>query len=122
TVGMLGTTGGQGLAKDSSASPAPWFNGGSGADVNGFVTLVPCGGSGVSTTFQQEPQVLKDGRILSVGGGNSWDVVEVNESGVSGRRCFIYNPVTETWVNTGDLGTPRGTHASIPLLDGRVIT
>src|SRR4029077_930400 len=61
-------------------------------------------------------------RILSVGGGNSWDVVEVNESGVSGRRCFIYNPVTETWVNTGDLGTPRWTHASIPLLDGRVIT
>ena len=59
--------------------------------------------------------LLKDGRVLVTGGG-----------GQGGKRPFsvfaeLYDPATNTWTDTGEMGQARFAHTSTLLNDGRVL-
>ena len=54
---------------------------------------------------------LQDGRVLVVGG----------QSNTILRSCEIFDPTTGAWSETGQLSGPRANHATVRLLDGRVL-
>lgn len=56
---------------------------------------------------------LSDNRVLLIGG--------VDGAGVVTATCELYDPATNNFVATGNLGTPRVLHAACRLADGRVM-
>ncbi|HEY1790613.1 MAG TPA: kelch repeat-containing protein [Verrucomicrobiae bacterium] len=59
--------------------------------------------------------LLQNGQVLIAGG-----FTNLQTFGVS-SNCFLYNPVTQIWSQTGNLETPRALNTATLLPDGRVL-
>jgi N-acetylneuraminic acid mutarotase len=66
--------------------------------------------------------LLLNGKVL-VAGGQDFRVMPGGELGrvASLASAELYDPVSETWTATGDMGTPRQGHTAILLPDGKVL-
>jgi WD40 repeat protein len=80
-------------------SPAPSGPPGSGWTLTGNMVVARAG---------QTATVLRDGRVLVVGGAET-------------SAAELYEPVTRTWAATGSMSTPRTGHTATLLPDGRVL-
>ena len=65
--------------------------------------------------FRQTAVPLSDGRVLVVGG----DMLDGTLTGSA--RAEIYDPATDTWTPTEDMGVERGRPNAVLLSDGRVL-
>ncbi len=65
--------------------------------------------------FRQTAVLLSDGRVLVVGG----DMFDGTLTGSA--RAEIYDPATDTWIPTEDMGVERGRPNAVLLSDGRVL-
>ena len=65
--------------------------------------------------FRQTAVPLSDGRVLVVGG----DMLDGTLTGSA--RAEIYDPATDTWIPTEDMGVERGRPNAVLLSDGRVL-
>jgi len=59
--------------------------------------------------------LLADGSVLVAGGVNH------NGGGVEWASAELYDPVSGTWTDTGNMGEARYGHTATPLSDGRVL-
>ena len=83
----------------------------------------PASGAWVSADAMNDPRVghkavlLRDGRVLVIGGGDRrrghrWNAIASSE---------LYDPATDRWTQTGDMGQRRASPTATLLQDGRVL-
>ena len=71
--------------------------------------------------FEHTATLLKDGRVLIVGGIVCCEITPTAATETYTTTAEIYDPVQGTFVQTGSLFTARGSHAAALLTDGRVL-
>ena len=66
--------------------------------------------------------LLGDGRVMEVGGVfGAGDPTAVDQTAKPIATALLYDPATDTWTPTGDLGVPRLNASAVALPDGRVL-
>ena len=90
----------------AAASPPRWF----------------ATGSLNTPRYRHTATLLRDGRVLVVGGVDGRvDVVDGAQIVHVLDSAELYDPVSGTWINTGHLARPRSDHTATLLPDGRVL-
>ncbi|MGH7940582.1 MAG: kelch repeat-containing protein [Limisphaerales bacterium] len=73
-----------------------------------------------SGLFASTATLLLNGQVL-IAGGFTYVDSEPPGTEVVTNSCFLYNPATQTWSETGKMGTPRVFDSATLLPDGRVL-
>jgi hypothetical protein len=78
-------------------------------------------GAMVMPRIYHTASVLRDGRVLIVGGTVDLDIDDDDAIDPTPQTAEIYDPVTGTFTATASPGVPRFGHAAAALPDGRVL-